>query len=146
MPTTTTNATTTATNATSISERNLLVALEDVVNGTMSLECEGEIIAQGRINGTIGTFGANPAYNECTISISDGDITDTGEIDELIVVSDSEEDYVNSLVTSETANEEGTFVSSVIILNVEGGEYATLAVADDARTAVSTSDCCRNCN
>ena len=65
-------------------------------------------------------------YNECTISISDGDITDTGEIDELIVVSDSEEDYVNSLVTSETANEEGTFVSSVIILNVEGGEYATL--------------------
>ena len=136
----TTNATTTATNATSISERNLLVALEDggLVNGTMSLECEGEIIAQGRINGTIGTFGANPGtYNECTISISDGDITDTGEIDELMVVSDSEEDYVNSLVTSETANEEGTFVSSVTVPNVEGGEYAILAVADDARTAVS---------
>jgi len=140
--TTTTNATTTttATNATSISERNLLVALEDggLVNGTMSLECEGQIIAQGRINGTIGTFGTNPGtYNECTISISDGDITDTGEIDELIVVSDSEEDYVNSLVTSETANEEGTFVSSVTVPNVEGGEYAILAVADDARTAVS---------
>jgi PKD repeat protein len=143
--TTTTNATTTttnatATNATSISERNLLVTLEDggLVNGTMSLECEGEIIAQGRINGTIGTFGANPGtYNECTISISDGDITDTGEIDELIVVSDSEEDYVNSLVTSETANEEGTLVSSVTVPNVEGGEYAILAVADDARTAVS---------
>ena len=138
--TTTTNVTTTATNATSISERNLLVALEDggLVNGTMSLECEDEIIAQGRINGTIGTFGANPGtYNECTISISDGDITDTGEIDELIVVSDSEEDYVNSLVTSETANEEGTFVSSVTVPNVEGGEYAILAVADDARTAVS---------
>jgi PKD repeat protein len=104
----------------------------------LSLECEGEIIAQGRINGTIGTFGANPGtYNECTISISDGDITDTGEIDELMVVSDSEEDYVNSLVTSETANEEGTFVSSVTVPNVEGGEYAILAVADDARTAVS---------
>ena len=132
--------TTTTTNATSISERNLLVALEDggLVNGTMSLECEDEIIAQGRINGTIGTFGANPGtYNECTISISDGDITDTGEIDELMVVSDSEEDYVNSLVTSETANEEGTFVSSVTVPNVEGGEYAILAVADDARTAVS---------
>jgi len=138
--TTATNATTTATNATSISERNLLVVLEDggLVNGTMSLECEGEIFAQGRINGTIGTFGANPGtYNECTISISDGDITDTGEFDELIVVSDSEEDYVNSLVTSETANEEGTFVSSVTVPNVEGGEYAILAVADDARTAVS---------
>ena len=140
--TTTTNATTTttATNATSVSERNLLVALEDggLVNGTMSLECEGEIIAQGRINGTIGTFGTNPGtYNECTISISDGDITDTGEIDELIVVSDSEEDYINSLVTSETANEEGTFVSSVTVPNVEGGEYAILAVADDTRTAVS---------
>src|SRR5918995_6865195 len=138
--TTTTNATTTTTNATSISERNLLVALEDggLVNGTMSLECEGEIIAQGRINGTIGTFGANPGtYNECTISISDGDITDTGEIDELIVVSDSEEDYENSLVTSETANEEGTFVSSVTVPNVEGGEYAILAVANDRRTALS---------
>jgi PKD repeat protein len=54
-----------------------------------------------------------------------------------MVVSDSEEDYVNSLVTSETANEEGTFVSSVTVPNVEGGEYAILAVADDARTAVS---------
>src|SRR5918999_1560432 len=137
--TTTTNATST-TNATGISERNLLVALEDggLVNGTMSLECEGEIIAQGRINGTIGTFGASPGtYNECTISISDDEITDTGEIDELIVVSDSEEDYQNSLVTSETANEEGTFESSVTVPNVEGGEYAILAVADDARTAVS---------
>src|ERR687892_563848 len=132
--------TTTTTNATSISERNLLVALEDggLVNGTMSLECEGEIIAQGRINGTIGTFGASPGtYNGCTISISDDEITDTGEIDELIVVSDSEEDYQNSLVTSETANEEGTFESSVTVPNVEGGEYAILAVADDARTAVS---------
>jgi PKD repeat protein len=134
-----TNASTT-TNATSISERNLLVVLEEGerVNGTMSLECEDVSIAQGRINGTIGTFGASPGtYNECSISISDADITDTGEIDELIVVSDSEEDYENSLVTSETANEEGTFESSVTVPNVEGGEYAILAVADDRRTAVS---------
>ncbi|HEX6280964.1 MAG TPA: PKD domain-containing protein, partial [Nitrososphaera sp.] len=134
-----TNASTT-TNATSISERNLLVVLEEGerVNGTMSLECEDVSIAQGRINGTIGTFGASPGtYNECSISISDADITDTGEIDELIIVSDSEEDYENSLVTSETANEEGTFESSVTVPNVEGGEYAILAVADDRRTAVS---------
>jgi PKD repeat protein len=134
-----TNASTT-TNATSISERNLLVVLEEGerVNGTMSLECEDVSIVQGRINGTIGTFGASPGtYNECSISISDADITDTGEIDELIVVSDSEEDYENSLVTSETANEEGTFESSVTVPNVEGGEYAILAVAEDRRTAVS---------
>src|SRR5919106_1248375 len=125
---------------TSISEHNLLVVLEEgaPVNGTMSLECEDVNIAQGRINGTIGTFGASPGtYNECSISISDADITDTGEIEELVVVSDSEEDYENSLVTSETANEEGTFESSVTVPNVEGGEYAILAVADDARTAVS---------
>src|SRR5918993_1948382 len=115
---TTTNATIT-TNAASISEHNLLVALEEggPVNGTMSLECEDEAIAQGRINGTIGTFGVSPGtYNECSISISDADITDitdTGEIDELMVLSDSEEDYENSLVTSETADEEGTFESSV---------------------------------
>src|ERR687892_1414786 len=123
---------------TSISEHNLLVVLEEraPVNGTMSLECEDENIAQGRINGTIGTFGANPGtYNECSISISDDDdIIDTGEIEELVVVSDSEEDYENSLVASETANEEGTFGSSVTVPNVEGGEYAILAVADDRRT------------
>jgi PKD repeat protein len=125
---------------TSISEQNLLVVLEEgaPVNGTMSLECEDENIAQGRINGTIGTFGASPGtYSECSLSISDADITDTGEIEELVVVSDSEEDYENSLVTTETANEEGTLESSVTVPNVEGGEYAMLAVADDRRTAVS---------
>jgi PKD repeat protein len=126
---------------TSISEHNLLVVLEEraPVNGTMSLECEDENIAQGRINGTIGTFGANPGtYNECSISISeDDDITDAGETEELVVVSDAQEDYENSLLTSETANEEGSFESSVTVPNVEGGEYAILAVADDRRTAVS---------
>src|ERR687892_312185 len=122
---------------TSVSEHNLLVVLEECVpvNGTISLECEDENIAQGLINGTIGTFGASPGtYNECSISISDDDdITDTGEIEELVVVSDSED----SLVASETANEEGTFGSSVTVPNVEGGEYAILAVADDRRTAAS---------
>src|ERR687891_149501 len=126
---------------TSVSEHNLLVVLEErvPVNGTISLECEDENIAQGLINGTIGTFGASPGtYNECSISISDDDdITEAGEIEELVVVSDSEEDYENSLVASETANEEGTFGSSVTVPNVEGGEYAILAVADDRRTAAS---------
>src|SRR5215216_966195 len=134
------NDTTITTDTTSISEQNLLVVLEEgtLVNGTMSLECEDVNIAQGRINGTVGTFGVSPGtYNECSISISDADITDTGEIEELVVVSDSEEDYENSLVISETANEEGTFESSVTVPNVEEGEYAILAVADDRRTAVS---------
>src|SRR5829696_7630108 len=134
------NDTTITTDTTSISEQNLLVVLEEgtLVNGTMSLECEDVNIAQGRINGTVGTFGVSPGtYNECSISISDADITDTAEIEEPIVVSDSEEDYENSLVISETANEEGTFESSVTVPNVEEGEYAILAVADDRRTAVS---------
>src|SRR5215204_2590162 len=134
------NDTTITTDTTSISEQNLLVVLEEgtLVNGTMSLECEDVNIAQGRINGTVGTFGVSPGtYNECSISISDADITDTAEIEELIVVSDSEEDYENSLVISETANEEGTFESSATVANIEEGEYAILAVADDRRTAVS---------
>src|SRR5918998_5549951 len=72
---------------TSISEHNLLVVLEEgvPVNGTMSLECEDENIAQGAINGTIRPCGVSPGtYNECSISISeDDDITDAGEIEEL---------------------------------------------------------------
>jgi PKD repeat protein len=124
-----------------ISGHNLLVVLEDgtPVNGTISLDCEDVNIAQGRINGTIGTFGATPGiYDECSISITDDDTTNTGEIDELIISSDSEEDFENSLVTSATADDEGTFESSVTVPNVEAGEYAFLAVADDRRIAIST--------
>ncbi|HEY9407332.1 MAG TPA: PKD domain-containing protein [Nitrososphaera sp.] len=133
------NNTTTNTTA-GISGQNLLVVLEDgtPVNGTMSLDCEDVNIAQGRINGTIGTFGASPGiYEECSISITGDDTTNAGEIDELIISSDSEEDFANSLVTSATADEEGTFESSVTVPNVEGGEYAILAVADDGRMAIS---------
>src|SRR5215218_1107358 len=132
------NDTTITTNATNISEQNLVVALEEggPMNGTMSLECEDATIAEGRINGTIGTFAASPGtYNECSISISDGNIINTGDIDDLIVA--SEDDYQNSLVTSESADEEGTFVSAVTVPDVEEGEYAILAVADDTRAAAS---------
>jgi PKD repeat protein len=133
------NSTTTNTTA-GISGQNLLVVLEDgtPVNGTMSLDCEDVNIAQGRINGAIGTFGASPGiYEECSISIIYDDTTNAGEIDELIISSDSEEDFANSLVTSATADEEGTFESLVTVPNVEGGEYAILAVANDGRMAIS---------
>jgi len=76
-----------------LSGQNLLVVVEDVppVNGTMSLDCEDVNIAQGRINGTIGAFTARPeTYNDCLISFSDGDLINTGEIDEIVVISDSE--------------------------------------------------------
>jgi PKD repeat protein len=132
------NATTTTT---AILEHNVLVVLEGAgpVNGTMSLECEDESTAEGLMNGTIGTFAVSPGtYDECSISISDGNITDTGEIDDLIVVSDSEEDFDNSLVRSTIANEQGTFASSVIVPSVEEeGEYAILAISDDRRAAIS---------
>jgi PKD repeat protein len=131
----------TTTNATAgISGQNLLVVLEEgtPLNGTMSLDCEDVNIAQGRINGAIGTFGASPGiYEECSISIIYDDTTNAGEIDELIISSDSEEDFANSLVTSATADEEGTFESLVTVPNVEGGEYAILAVANDGRMAIS---------
>ena len=132
------NDTTITPDATNIPEQNLVVALEEggPMNGTMSLECEGATIAEGRINGTIGTFTVSPGtYNECSISISDGNIINTGDIDDLIVA--SQDDYQNSLVTSGTADEEGTFVSSVTVPGVEEGEYAILAVADDTRAAAS---------
>ncbi|MFL6510123.1 MAG: hypothetical protein ACJ700_02930 [Nitrososphaera sp.] len=135
-----TTGTAITTNMSSISDRNLLIVLQDVppVNGTMSLECGDVNITQGRINGTIGAFRASPGtYNECLISISDGDITNTGEIDELTIASDSVEDLENSLVTSEATNEEGTFESSVTVPDVEEGGYAILALADDGRTAIS---------
>lgn len=135
-----TTGTAITTNMSSISDRNLLIVLQDVppVNGTMSLECGDVNITQGRINGTIGAFRASPGtYNECLISISDGDITNTGEIDELTIASDSVEDLENSLVTSEATNQEGTFESSVTVPDVEEGGYAILAVADDGRMAIS---------
>ena len=132
------NATIISNNTTNISEQNLLVALEEggPINSTMSLECEDGTIAEGYMNGTIGTFAVTPGtYNGCSISISDGNIINTGEIDDLIVA--SEDDYRNSLVTSETADEEGTFDSSVTVPDVEEGEYAILAIADDTRAAAS---------
>ena len=143
------DTTTTTTTTTNISAQNLLVALQEggPMNGTMSLECEGGIIAEGRINGTIGTFAANPGtYKGCSISISDGNIINNGEIGDLIVA--SEQDYQNSLVTSETADEEGTFGSSVTVPNVQEGEYAILAVADDTRAGrfCIIRDCSRICN
>src|SRR5215210_6489255 len=132
------NDTTIISNTTNISAQNLLVALEEggPINSTMSLECEDGTIAEGYMNGTIGTFAVTPGtYNGCSISISDGNIINTGEIDDLIIA--SEDDYRNSLVTSETADEEGTFDSSVTVPDVEEGEYAILAVADDTRAAAS---------
>jgi hypothetical protein len=132
--------TTTANTTLNIVSPNLLVALEESGpvdgNGTVSLECEDEIIAEGHINGTLGVLTVNPGtYNECSISISIDDIVDSGEIDNLVVVSDS--DYENSLVASVNADEDGTFESSVSVPDVEEGEYALLAISDDGRTAVS---------
>src|SRR5215210_979288 len=132
------NDTTIISNTTNISAQNLLVALEEggPINSTMSLECEDGTIAEGYMNGTIGTFAVTPGtYNGCSISISDGNIINTGEIDDLIIA--SEDHYRNSLVTSETADEEGTFDSSVTVPDVEEGEYAILAIADDTRAAAS---------
>jgi PKD repeat protein len=132
---------TTTINTPNTSEGNLLVALEGggtPNNGTMSLECDDEILAEGGINGTIVTFAVPPGtYDGCSISISDGNITDTGEIGNLIVVSDSKEDYQNSAVTSVTADEQGAFEASVRVPNIEEGEYAILAVGDDRMASVS---------
>jgi PKD repeat protein len=136
-----TNNTTTTINTPNTSEGNLLVALEGggtPNNGTISLDCDDEILAEGGINGTIVTFAVPPGtYDGCSISISDGNITDTGEIGNLMVVSDSKEDYQNSAVTSVAADEQGAFEASVRVPNIEEGEYAILAVGDDRMASVS---------
>jgi PKD repeat protein len=125
------------------SEGNLLVALEGggrgtPNNGTMSLECDDEILAESGINSTIVTFAVPPGtYNGCSISISDGSITDTGEIGNLMVASDSKEHYQNSAVTSVSADEQGAFEASVRVPDIEEGEYAILAVGDDRMASVS---------
>jgi hypothetical protein len=90
------NNTSSSINTTNISEGNLIIALEGGASnrGTMSLECNNGILAEGGINGTIVTFALPPGtYGRCSISISNGNITDTGEIGNLMVVSDSKEDY-----------------------------------------------------
>jgi len=132
---------TTSTATGAVSGHNLLVLLDDgtPVNGTISLDCEDVNIAQGQINGTITTLAGSPGiYEGCSVSITEDDTTNTGEIDELIVSSDSEEDFANSLVASATADEEGIFEASVTVPNVEAGEYAMLAVSDDRRIGIST--------
>jgi PKD repeat protein len=76
-------------------------------------------------------FGANSQVSIYFMSSEEADLTD-GSAFVLQGINANQ-----SLVTTETANEEGTFESSVTVPNVEGGEYAILAVADDRRTAVS---------
>jgi hypothetical protein len=127
-------------NTTNTSEGNLIIALEGGApnSGTMNLECDNDILAEGGINGTIVTFALPPGtYDGCSISISNGNITDTGEIGNLMVVSDSKEDYRNSAATSVTTDEQGAFEASVRVPNIEEGEYAILAVGDGRLASVS---------
>ena len=120
---------------------NLLVALKGEApnNGRMSLECHDKKLAEGGINGNIVTLAVHPGmYNECLISISDGNITNTGKIGNLKVVSDAGEEYRNSAMTSVSADEQGAFQTSVIVPDVEEGEYAVLAVGSNRTASVST--------
>jgi hypothetical protein len=127
-------------NTTNSSEGNLIIALEGGASnrGTMSPECKYDILAEGGINGTIVTFALPPGtYDRCSISVSNGNITDTGEIGNLMVVSDSKEDYRNSAATSVTTDEQGAFEASLRVPNIEEGEYAILAVGDGRLASVS---------
>ena len=119
---------------------NLLITLQGDVpnNGRASIQCDHKSLARGNINGNIVTLRVTPAvYDDCSISFSDGNITDSGAIGNLAVVSDSEEEYRSSALTSRTSDEQGAFETSVRVPNVEEGEYAILAVGNNRIASAS---------
>src|SRR4029079_3501280 len=90
------------------SSRGHLLALFDtrMANGTVSLKCDNQSIAQGSLNNTsIVNLAPEPGtYNNCSIAVVDGNATDNGEIGSLTVVGDPDEGYENSKIGSARAD------------------------------------------
>ncbi|MDQ3873301.1 MAG: hypothetical protein M3258_06785 [Thermoproteota archaeon] len=123
-----------------LQSNNLIVTLpgDAPSNGRVNLQCDHKNLARGSINGNIVALSVAPAaYNGCSISISDGNITDSGAIGNLVVVSNSEEEFRNSAVASTTSNEQGVFETTVRVPNVKEGEYAILAVGNNRIASAS---------
>jgi hypothetical protein len=117
---------------------NLLVVLEEALeNGTLGIECDEQELAEGDVvNGLVSLEAPPGSYDECVVSISDGDTTDIGEVGSLTIASDPDEGYEGSLAGSVTSDGQGLFAAPVAAPQAEG-EYAILAVEDDGAAAVS---------
>ena len=125
--------------ASSEKQGSLLVALGQPASGTISLECDDEEIAQADLDGTnLGSLAApSGTYNECSISVSDGNTTDVGEIGDLKINPDPDASYERSEVAVVTADAQSSFAQPVTVPDVEQGEYAILAVSAEGSVAVS---------
>ncbi len=120
-------------------EGSLLVALAELTNGTISLECDNQNIAEGELNNTnlVNLAAESGTYSECGISISDGNTTDIGEIGSLTITPDADGTFESSLVASAPADDQGSFEESITVPDVEAGQYAILALSSEGSAAVS---------
>jgi hypothetical protein len=127
------------TTTTSASQGSLLIVLAELANGTMSLECGNEGIAESDLNSTnlVSLAAPSGTYDECSISITDDNGTDTGEIGSLTITPDPDEGYESSQVANATADDQGSFAQSVTLPQVEEGRYAILAASEEGTAAVS---------
>lgn len=125
--------------ATAPNEGSLLVVIDRLANGTIGLECDDQSIAEGQLNNTnLANLAAESGtYNECAISISDGNTTDIGETASLTISPDANESYEGSLAASATADDQGSFEEQMTVPNVEDGQYAILAISSEGSAAVS---------
>lgn len=123
---------------TDAAQGNLLVVLEETPeNGTLGLECDDQELAEGDIvNGLVSLAAQSGSYDECAVSISDGNTTDIGDIGSLTIASDPDEGYESSLADSASADRQGSFAVAVTAPQSEG-EYAVLAVEEDGAAALS---------
>jgi hypothetical protein len=124
---------------TSASQGSLLVVLAELANGTMSLECGNEGIAESELNSTnlVSLAASSGTYEECSISIAGDNGTDTGEIGSLTVTLDPDEGYESGQIANATADDRGSFAQSVTLPQVEEGAYAILAASEEGTAAVS---------
>lgn len=118
---------------------SLLVSFEKPANGTIRLECSDEDIAEGELDGAdlISVAAPPGTYDDCSVSISNGNITNAGEIGSLTVDPDPDEGYEDSLVAFVTVDDEGSFEESIAVPEVVEGDYAVLAVGSEGAAAVS---------
>jgi hypothetical protein len=119
---------------------HLLAVLDTkLANGTVSLKCDDQNIAQGSVNDTsIVNLAAEPGtYSNCSIAVADGNATDNGDIGSLTIAADPDKGYENSKISSVKADAQGSFAESVTVPKARTGEFAILAADSGGSAAVS---------
>lgn len=143
------NATTSTTVASSNLKGHMLVMVSNkVANGTISIECSNNKIAQGSINNTrLVNLAAEPGtYSDCAIALTEQNSTDSANVSNMVVVAiaNPNRGYEDSKIGSAKANAQGSFAKSVTIpATAKSGDYAILAtvgnIIDNINNAAATS-------